>query len=155
VEPKLHPEVAHLAFLLGTWEGDGEGDFPTTEPFTYRERVTFEHVGDDFLLYSQGSWTPGGEPIHFERGVLRPAGEDRVEMTLAHPIGVTEVSEGTLDGTTLALRSTHIGRSATASPVTAIARRYAVDDDVLTYELDMATDEVPLTFHVRSSLRRV
>lgn len=150
----MHPDIAPLAFLLGVWEGDGEGSYPTSSSFTYHERLTFEHVDDAFVLYTQESWTPEGEPLHFERGVLRPGGPGRVELTLAHPNGLTEVSEGTMEGRSLELASTSIGRSETGSAVSELARRYRVEDDVLSYELDMATEDVPLTFHVRASLKK-
>ena len=78
-----------------------------------------------------------------------------VDLALAHPIGVAEVSEGTVDGTTMTTASTAIVRTATGSPVTEIARRYRREDDVLSYELDMAMEGVARTFHVRATLRRV
>ena len=93
--------------------------------------------------------------MHFERGTLRPVGEGGVDLTLAHPIGVAEVSEGTIDGTTMTLASTAITRTATGSPVTEIARRYRLDGDELRYEVDMAMEGVERTFHVRATLRRV
>ncbi len=152
---ELHPDLEPLAFLLGTWAGEGEGDYPTTEPFRFREELTFDHVGEAFVLYGQRSWLlPGGEPLHFERGVLRPAGPGRLELALAHPIGLTEVSEGTLRGTGMDLSSTSIARTATGSPVTSLSRRYRVDGDVLSYEIDMATETTPSSFHVRAALRR-
>jgi hypothetical protein len=71
----LHEDLAGLAFLLGTWSGIGEGVWPPGEPFDYGEDVTFEHVSDPFLLYSQRSWSlDDGSPIHFERGFMRPSG---------------------------------------------------------------------------------
>src|SRR6266540_817984 len=73
-EPALHPDLEPIAFLLGTWAGEGEGDWPSSGPFRYGEEMSFEQVGDPFLLYSQRSWATGGEPLHFERGFLRPAG---------------------------------------------------------------------------------
>jgi THAP4-like, heme-binding beta-barrel domain len=155
VAPEPHPELAPLSFLLGVWQGEGNGDYPTTEPFRYREKLRFEDVGDTFLLFSQQSWSlPGGEPLHFERGVLRTAGPRRVELTLAHPLGVVEVSEGSLEGASIELTSTAIARTATGSPVSSLARRYRVRDDVLSYEVDMALDDVASTLHVWASLRR-
>ena len=150
----IHPSLEPLAFLVGTWRGEGEGEYPGVEPFRYREEISFEDVGDVFLLVTESSWTPDGGPLHFERGALRPVGAGSVDLTLAHPIGVAEVAEGTLDGTALALRSTGIVRSTTGSPVVEIERRYRLEDGALSYELDMATDGVARTFHVRATLRR-
>ena len=152
---QLHASLEPLAFLLGTWRGEGDGTYPGIAPFRYREELAFEHVGDAFLLVTDSSWTPDGAPLHFERGTLRPVGEGRVDLALAHPIGVAEVAEGTVDGTTVTTRSTSVVRTATGSPVTEIERRYRLEDGKLAYELDMATDGVERTFHVRATLERV
>ena len=152
---QLHASFAPLAFLLGTWRGEGDGVYPGIAPFRYREELTFDHVGDPFLLVTESSWTPDGAPLHFERGTLRPVGDGRVDLALAHPIGVAEVAEGTVDGTTITTRSTSIVRTATGSPVTEIERRFRLEDGKLAYELDMATEGVDRTFHVRATLDRV
>ena len=66
-----------------------------------------------------------GAPIHLERGFLRPGEPGRVEFTLAHPIGLTEVAEGALDGTSFALSSTDVGRTTDrAETTTSAIRRY-------------------------------
>jgi THAP4-like, heme-binding beta-barrel domain len=150
----LHADLEPLAFLLGRWIGEGEGEYPGVDPFPYREELVFSHVGDPFLLLTESSWTLEGEPLHFERGTLRPVGPGKVDLALAHPIGVAEVAEGTIEGTDLVLRSTAIVRTPTGSPVTEIERRYRMDGAELSYELDMATSGVARTFHVRATLRR-
>ena len=151
---ELPPSLEPLAFLIGSWRGEGEGEYPGFDPFLYTEELSFEHVGDPFLLVTESSWTPEGAPLHFERGSLRPVGDGRVDLTLAHPIGVAEVAEGTVDGTNVNLRSTAVVRTATGSPVTEIERRYHMEGDRLSYELDMAMEGVARTFHVRATLAR-
>ena len=154
---ELHADVVWLGFLLGTWRGEGSGRYPTIEPFAYRETLTFDHVGDAWLSYIQESWSFGDEPLHFERGFLRPgatAGE--VELVLAHPIGVTEVAHGSVDGGEIRLRGEElaIGRAATGLDVRGLERRYRVAGDALSYEIDMATGTTPMTLHLAADLRR-
>lgn len=154
--PELHPDLQPLSFLLGTWRGEGAGEYPTIDPFSYVEELTFDHVGDAFLCYQQASWSPvDGGPIHFERGFLRPGEAGRIEFTLAHPIGLTEVAEGALDGTTFELSSTEVGRTTTGLTTTAVIRRYQVDGDVMRYRTDMAMDETPMALHLEAELQRV
>lgn len=152
--PQVHPDLDPLAFLLGSWSGEGEGSYPTTTPFRFREEMRFEHVGSAFILYAQQSWLAEGAPIHFESGVVRPGVPGRVEFALAHPLGLTEISEGTVEGTEIDAASTSVGRSATGDPVTSLVRRYRVKDGTLRYEIDMAMESTPMTFHVRGELRR-
>jgi len=156
MEPALHPDAQALAFLLGTWRGEGEGEWPRGEPFRYGQEMTFEHVGEPFLMYSQRSWSPEDEgPLHFERGFLRPGAPGRVELVLAHPIGMTEVAEGTIEGHLIQVVSSAVSLTSTASPVTELRRRIEVQGDVLSYELEMAMTDIALTSHVWARLTRV
>ena len=47
-----------------------------------------------------------------------------------------------------------IGRTRTGDDVTRLLRRYRVSGDTLTYELDMATERTPLTWHIAATLER-
>jgi hypothetical protein len=155
VRGPLHSDLEPLAFLVGTWRGTGKGEYPTIEPFDYEEELTFEHVGDTFLLYEQRSWSPeNGAPIHFERGFLRPGEDGLIELTLAHPLGLTEVSEGELIGTSFELTAKDVSRTTTGMDVVGLVRRYRVDGDDLTYVTDMATERTPMALHLDASLRR-
>lgn len=151
----VHDDLASLAFLLGTWRGGGRGEYPTIGPFRYGEEMVFEHVGDPFLLYAQRSWLdPGDDPLHFERGFFRPPAPGRVELVLAHPLGLTEVAEGSVEGTAMETASIAMDRTGSGEPVTSLVRRWRVEGDVLAYELDMATEATPLTRHLTGELRR-
>jgi hypothetical protein len=153
--PALHPGVASLAFLLGTWSGEGVGCYPTIKPFGYGEEIRVWHVGKPFLAYVQRTWAlDDGRALHAETGYWRAPSADRIELVLAHPTGVVEVEEGTLQGTVLALASTAVAGTASAKEVTALARRLTVDGDVLTYRLDMAAVGEPSQVHLEATLRR-
>ncbi len=147
--PTLHPALRPLAPLVGVFTGDGAGDYPTIEAFTYREEVTFGHVGAPVLAYHQRTRSPDGAPMHAESGFLRMPAADRVEWTLAHSFGIVELLEGSWDGRTLELTSTSLVGSATAKDVGGTRRRYHLEGDVLRTDVWMSyagyTDEHHLT----------
>jgi hypothetical protein len=151
----LHPDIEALAFLLGTWRGEGRGDYPTIEPFAYTEEIEITHVGKPFLVYGQRTrHIDDGRPLHAETGYWREASGGRVELVLAHPTGIAEIEEGTVSGTHLELATSNVAGTATAKEVTALRRVIDVDGDVLRYRLDMAAVGHPLTFHLEAELHR-
>lgn len=157
--PEVHPNVAHLGFLLGTWRGRGSGIYPTIDTFEYLEEVTIGHVGKPFLAYSQKTRHAETDlPLHAESGYLRPVGLDRVEFVVAQPTGIVELHEGefnaTTSGGTIALRSTSTPTTATASEVSQVARSIQVDGDTMTYHLDMAAVGQDFQRHLTAELRR-
>lgn len=157
--PELHPDVAVLAPLLGTWAGAGAGEYPTIDSFGYREEITLGHVGKPFLTYSQRTRaSDDGRPLHAETGYLRVPSPGRIELVVAHPTGVTEIDEGTLSverhGLTIEVASTSIGLTGSAKSITALSRSFRLDGDRLTYSVSMAAVGVPLTHHLAATLRR-
>ena len=152
----LHPDVEPLAFLLGTWRGEGRGEYPTIPPFTYGEKVEFGHVGRPFLTYAQRTWSlDDGTPRHGESGYWRIHGDGTVELVLAHTTGVVEISTGSVDGAVVSVASQAVTLAPTAKDVTALERRFEVRGDALTYTLAMAAVGQPLTHHLAATLRRV
>ena len=154
----LHPGIAILAPLIGTWAGRGTGDYPTIDDFGYLEEVAFAHVGKPFLSYSQRTRANDGAPMHAETGYLRVPAAGRVELVLAQPSGVTEIDEGTLadagGALVLELASTSVGLTSTAKEVLSVARSIRVEGDDLSYTVLMGAMGLPLQHHLTASLHR-
>lgn len=157
--PDLHPDLAVLAPLLGTWSGAGAGEYPTIEPFGYLEEVTFGHTGKPFLTYTQRTRADDdGRPLHAETGYVRVPSAGRIEFVVVHPTGVTEIDEGTLsadgDRLDIEVESTSIGLTGSAKEVTALSRSIHMAGDELSYTLLMGAVGVPLVRHLTATLRR-
>lgn len=155
MEPELHPAVVFLAPILGTWKGQGRGDYPTIDPFAYDEEVVFSHVGKPFVSYVQRTRDAAtGLPMHTETGYLRPAGGDRVEFVLVQPTGVAEIHEGSFADGRLSVETVEVATTATAKRVEAVSRTMVFSGDICSYTLDMAAVGEPMTFHLEATLER-
>jgi hypothetical protein len=157
---ELHPDVAVLAPLLGTWEGCGTGEYPTIDDFAYVESITFSHVGKPFVAYSQRTRHPdSGAPMHAESGYLRVPVPGSIEIVMAQPTGLAEIYQGAVVGGEVPLvidvRSTSISATPTAKEVTATERTISVTGDDLRYTFRMAAVGQPLRHHLSATLHRV
>jgi hypothetical protein len=156
-EPPAHPAIAPVGWLLGSWRGEGEGSFPTIQPFSYGEELRFWHVGKPFIAFSQRTWAlDDGRPLHAESGYWRPQPGGSVELVLAEPSGFASIYEGTASGARIELVTVTIASAATAKEVTEVTRTYELrDDGVLAFTMAMAAVGVPRTHHLAAELRRV
>lgn len=151
----LHEDCAPLAFLLGTWRGRGEGEYPTIEPFAYLEEVTFGHVGKPFLAYSQKTrHADTNQPLHAEAGYVRAVGDERIEFVLSQPSGIVELHSGRVVDTRLELALHAVHTTPAAKSVTDVVRSIEVTGDTLSYTIAMAAVGEPLTHHLRATLER-
>jgi hypothetical protein len=110
--PAPDADLRSLAGLLGTWRGRGRGEYPTIETFDFEEETRFWHAGAGFLYYHLRSWAPGsGMHLHSELGFWRAGPGGRVDVTLAHPLGLTEVADGTIRDGVIELASVSVERA--------------------------------------------
>jgi hypothetical protein len=166
----LHPSVAPLAFLLGTWRGEGVGGYTDLPDFRYEQEITFLATGRPALGYASTTWWADepregrepGSPLATETGFWRlqddpdAPGRKLVEVMLAHPFGIAEIYVGTLTGTKIDLPHNVVIRTATAREVSRSVRLYGiVEGGDLAYAIDMEAEGKPLQPHLSARLRKV
>lgn len=151
----LHPALAPLAFMLGTWRGQGEGGFPTIQAFHYGEEIQFWHSGKPVMAYTQKTWKlASGEPMHAESGYWRPKLDGSIEVIIAQSTGLAEVQKGSFnaEGKSIVLESETVTN---ASKVKSISRSFKVSGDELEYSVSMSTNTQSLQPHLRAVLKKV
>jgi hypothetical protein len=176
--PDEHPAIAPFSFLLGRWKGTGKGAYPTIQSFDFLQEVTFSHIGKPYLIYTSRTWRLQTDedgnltrddqgdlvrlaPLAVETGFWRPQPENRVEVLLVHPTGITEIYQGHLTGpTSVEMVTDVVARTETAKPVTAGKRLYGLvpsttreGEKDLAYAFDMAAMGLPLTPHLWAVLQ--
>ncbi|HEX6254851.1 MAG TPA: FABP family protein [Euzebyales bacterium] len=144
-----------MTSLPGVWLGEGDGHYPTMEPFAYREELTFTRLPDKPILsYGQRTWRAGtDEPLHAECGYVR-TDDDRAELVICQPTGFAEVHHAIgVDGV-YAFGVTALGRTASSLAVATVRRRWELRGDTLLVDLWMSYGDVVDGHHLHAELRR-
>lgn len=155
----LHPDCGPVAWLLGTWQGNGRGDYPTIDAFEYGQELIFTHDGRPFLHYLARAWIVDEEGTKLrdgaiETGFLRCRPEGKMELVLAHHTGFAEIWYGEAAGGKLELATDAIARTESAKEVAAGTRLYGNVEGDLLYAYDMASMGQPLQPHLWARLQR-
>ena len=159
IPSNLHPQCAPVAWLLGTWAGNGHGDYPTIDAFQYGQELVFQQDGRPFFHYFARSWIVDEEGATVrqaaqETGFLRCLPEGQLEMVLSHNTGITEVWYGVAEGGKIELRTAGVGYTQTAKEVTGGHRLYGNVEGDLLYAYDMEAAGQEQQPHLWARLQR-
>jgi hypothetical protein len=165
--------LAPLAWLVGSWSGEGVGGYPTVETFRFAQQIDVTNDGRPFLAYTSRSWILDDDgqrtrPAAFETGFWRPAAPathtdntpegprpTEVDLLLTHASGFVEIWTGTADGPRLSLQTDVVARTASAKEYAAGTRVYGLVEGDLMWAFDMAAVGHPLQPHLSARLSRV
>ena len=158
-DPPLHPACASVAFLLGTWRGEGHGGYPGMTPFRYGEEMRVWHVGKPYLAFEQRTWQLDdaglpGRLLHGESGYLRCLDDAQLELVVAMAPGHAEVSAGRVEAARISLESTGVLDTPSAAKVSAVTRTWWLDGELLRYDVEMSALDEPMSWHLTAELRR-
>lgn len=156
----LNPALMGLAWLIGSWQGNGHGSWPGVGDFEFGQQVDFATNGSPYLHYISQTWTLDADgqpdqPLTMETGFWRPGADGSLELVLANPEGWAEVWTGTVSGAKIELVTDVVARTTTAElQYTGGSRLYGNVEGDLMWTLDRATDDVPLQPYQWARLRR-
>lgn len=151
----VNPVVEPISFLLGTWRGEGKGIYPTIADFEFEEELTVWHSGGGWIAHIQKTKaTDDGRPLHSEMAYWRPTEDGSVELVVTHSFGVIELGIGRVTGSSIEVHSERFVEAPTAKTIDKAVRRFSVDGDVLSYEVDMEFGGHSLQHHLRAALTR-
>ncbi|HET8716327.1 MAG TPA: FABP family protein [Nocardioidaceae bacterium] len=157
----LHPDCAPVAWLLGTWRGNGHGDYPTIDKFQFGQECIFTHDGRPFFHYMSRAWIVDeqGEKVRdaaIETGFVRPKADGSLEWLLTHNTGFVEIWYGNAEIGTPRIEMTTdaVARTQTAKEYTGGHRMYGMVEGDLLWAYDMAAVGQKLQPHLWGRLVR-
>lgn len=157
----LNPALTALGWLVGRWEGTGNGTDHEGNAFEFEQRIEFSHNGGDYLYYASQTFLLGTDgagqvPLSMETGFWRPKADASLEVVLTSAEGWTEVLIGKIQVTRIDLLSDAVVRTETAAVGHSAGQRlYGKVEGDLMYALDRATTEHELRPHMWARLKRI
>ncbi|MCX6396638.1 MAG: FABP family protein [Propionibacteriales bacterium] len=161
IPENIHPNCARLAWIIGTWAGNGHGEYEGMEDFEFGQEVIFQQDGRPFIHYLSRSWIIDADGNHVreaaqETGFIRPQPDGTLEVVMAHNLGFVEIWHGELDpeAPRFEIVTDAVARTSTAKEYTAGKRLYGYVNGDLLYAYDMAAMGKELQPHTHAQLVR-
>ena len=156
----LHPDCGPIAWMLGTWRGNGHGDYENIDKFEFGQELIFTHDGRPFFHYFSRTWIVDeqGEKVReaaLETGFLRAVGDGKLELLLVHNTGISEIWYGKAEAGKLELHTAGVSFTETAREVVAGQRMYGNVEGDLLYAYDMEAEGFAMQPHMWARLKRV
>ena len=155
--------ISDFGFIIGKWEGTGIAEYPTIRAVDYDEGLVFTRNDKDHVIhYEQRTWIKSsgednGQPVFWESGFLIDKGDGVFELVSAQKSGRMELLRGQAkmsDGNGIELLLSSVIISNDPRTVKS-GRKFRFLENVIDYELQMATSENPgYDRHLRARLRR-
>lgn len=173
IDPNISPEAAPLAWLVGTWVGEGELGYPGIEPARFTQRLEISHDGGPYLTHNSEIRLLDEEGVgqvwSSERGYWRvppqealedltKPGESRqieIELLLAEPTGHVSVYLGIANGPRIDLATDLIARTASGAEIEAATRLYGLVQGKLMWAHDLAAFGHELQSYSSAQLNRL
>lgn len=159
IPENLHPDCGPIAWLLGTWQGNGHGDYPTIDGFQFGQELIFTHDGRPFFHYFSRAWIidEHGEKVRegaLETGFWRAKPGGRLEVLLVHNTGISEIWYGQAEGGKVELHTAGVSFTETAKEVVRGQRMYGNVEGDLLYANDLEMQGQELQPHTWARLQR-
>ena len=161
IPENIHPDCARLAWLIGSWAGNGHGEYEGIEPFQFGQELLFQQDGRPFIHYMSRSWIVDEHGDHVREaaqgtGFLRPRPDGSLELLLTHNTGISEIYVGEVhpEQPRFEVATDAVMRTATARDYAAGKRLYGYVDGDLLYAFDMAAEGKQLQPHTHAQLKR-
>lgn len=174
----LAPEVYPLAWLVGTWRGDGLLAYPGVEESAFRQELVVGSDGGPYLSWRSTWWLvlppddagglggpdPLGPVWSAESGWWRvppaPVGDPAtakrpVELLVADPSGHVAIYVGSVGEGRIDLASDLMAHTETGAQVAAETRLYGLVEGELMWAHDLAAFGHPLQSYASARLARV
>lgn len=161
IPENIHPNCARLAWIIGTWAGNGHGEYPGIEDFEFGQEILFQQDGRPFIHFMSRSWIVDAEGNHVreaaqETGFIRPQPDGTLEVVMTHNLGFVEIWHGAVDpeAPRFEIVTDAVARTGSAKEYTAGKRLYGYVNGDLLYAFDMAAMGNELQPHTHAQLVR-
>jgi len=160
IDPTVNQQLLGLAWMLGSWQGEANGNWPGLGDFHVGCRIDFTSNGSRYMHYiCQTYWMDDDgqptKPFTMETGFWFPHDDATVDVIVADADGWTENYTGTVQGAKIELTSDVVARIKTSDEqYTGGSRLYGNVDGQLMWTWDCATLDVPLQPFIWATLKR-